>query len=34
MTSTADLTGRWRIVSMELWDTDAVDLTRSHRRSR
>jgi hypothetical protein len=20
------LTGRWRIVAMELWDTDAIDL--------
>jgi hypothetical protein len=26
MTSQADLTGRWRITSMELWDTDAIDL--------
>jgi hypothetical protein len=26
MTSMADFTGRWRIVSMELWDTDAIDL--------
>lgn len=26
MTSQADLTGRWRITSMELWDTDTVDL--------
>jgi hypothetical protein len=22
----ADFTGRWRIASMELWDTDAIDL--------
>ena len=26
MTSLADFTGRWRITSMELWDTDAIDL--------
>jgi len=26
MTSIADFTGRWRIASMELWDTDAIDL--------
>jgi hypothetical protein len=26
MTSMAEFTGRWRIASMELWDTDAIDL--------
>lgn len=26
MTSLTDFTGRWRIVSMELWDVDAIDL--------
>jgi hypothetical protein len=26
MTKLADFTGRWRITSMELWDTDAIDL--------
>jgi hypothetical protein len=26
MTSLAEFTGRWRITSMELWDTDAIDL--------
>lgn len=26
MTGMADFAGRWRIVSMELWDTDAIDL--------
>jgi len=26
MTSMAKFTGRWRIASMELWDTDAIDL--------
>src|SRR3954447_3342119 len=26
MTSQAEFTGRWRITSMELWDTDAIDL--------
>lgn len=26
MTSMAKFTGRWRIVSMEWWDTDAIDL--------
>ena len=24
--NTTDVTGRWRITSMELWDTDAIDL--------
>jgi len=26
MTNLAAFTGRWRIVSMELWDADAIDL--------
>ncbi len=26
MTSQAEFIGRWRITSMELWDTDAIDL--------
>ena len=26
MTSLTDFIGRWRIVSMELWDTDAIEL--------
>ena len=26
MTRMANFTGRWRIASMELWDTDAIDL--------
>jgi hypothetical protein len=26
MTGMADFAGRWRIASMELWDTDAIDL--------
>ena len=26
MTKPADFTGRWRITSMELWDTDVIDL--------
>ena len=29
MTKLADFTGRWRIASMELWDTDAIDLISS-----
>jgi hypothetical protein len=26
MTTMEDVAGRWRITSMELWDTDAIDL--------